>query len=197
MSRNLGRVDCARCGGTVRLVEPPRPITEQDAGAYFTEHRGRWVAHAECHTCAAKYLAWLTGQVLERADARLHYDLSYRSTFDDEPGPDDLPPWTPTEPHPFEEVAAEVERRARALNRLRRLPLEGIVVHVLDEAVWQAVGGCYLAADREAAEAIASRLRDAVVPAAVAALATERTRLEAEVRGDPLPPVPPCRPAAP
>ena len=77
MSRNLLRTTCARCDGKVRIVGHIR--VEQ----YRTE--GYYVADAECEDCCAQYAAWLgePGQAF--------HDLSYRSTFNDEPGPTDLP----------------------------------------------------------------------------------------------------------
>lgn len=101
MSRNLCIEHCHQClGDDVVHEEPPRPLTREDAGVYFDEpHRvGMLVANAVCQDCGAKYLAWVAVPAWNR-DAREdswykhgHFDLSYRSTFNDEPGPDDLPP---------------------------------------------------------------------------------------------------------
>lgn len=99
MSRNLSETGCYFCGGEVRLVEAPRPITREDCGGYFPEYEGMTVAHAECPDCLAKYTAWVD----ERARVKRHAwyrapsadqpftDLSFRSSFDDEPGKEDLP----------------------------------------------------------------------------------------------------------
>ena len=99
MSRNLCMTHCNDCPAPrVFLVEPPRLATEDDCGRYYKNHVGLLVANAECALCGAKYLAWVddrecdNGRYGSRFDAeREYYDLSYRSTFNDEPGPDDLP----------------------------------------------------------------------------------------------------------
>lgn len=96
MSRNLCRTGCPCCDGQPVLTETPRPIREDEAGAYYHEYQGMMVAEAECPDCHAKYLAWVTGHVhcdrMRWAAQGLPYvDLSYRSTFNDEPGPEDLP----------------------------------------------------------------------------------------------------------
>lgn len=101
MSRNLLRDDCVHCGDMPRLLEPPRSITEADAGDYFEEYEGMQVAHAACPSCCALYLAWVDNRTRKRrmrwfdarwtAEGQTHFDLSYRSTFDNEPGPTDLP----------------------------------------------------------------------------------------------------------
>jgi len=97
MSRNIGQRDCYFCPSKVVLVEAPRPVSEVDTGAYHTEYEGMQVANAECPACLAKYLAWVTGptgsnwNVLPKEEGQTHVDLSFRSTFNDEPGEDDLP----------------------------------------------------------------------------------------------------------
>jgi hypothetical protein len=100
VSRNLGHAGCWYCGGHVRCVEPPRPITRADAGVHFAEYDGMIVAHAECVDCEGKYLAWLSGEHARHGypKPRLHEDgtlaigdMSFRSTFNDEDGPADLP----------------------------------------------------------------------------------------------------------
>lgn len=95
MSRNLGQTNCYYCPGEIKLVESPRTITKEEMGGYsqFTE---MIVANAECATCAAKYLAWIeipgdTYLTRRPNDTREFSDLSFRSTFNDEPGEDDLP----------------------------------------------------------------------------------------------------------
>lgn len=95
MSRNLGRTNCRQCDGPVGVTgvqyryETPGPA------------QGMWVADADCQACGARYTAWIgptpdgpygsrqTDQFLLAAHG--FYDLSYRSTFNDEPGPDDVP----------------------------------------------------------------------------------------------------------
>jgi len=79
------------------LKEEPRPVAKKDTGAYYTEYDGMMVADAECPACLAKYLAWVTGPAgsnwnsLPKEEGQTHVDLSFRSTFNDEPGEDDLP----------------------------------------------------------------------------------------------------------
>lgn len=103
MSRNLGRSDCYYCAST-RIVyeEAPRPITRADAGVYIDEYEGCIVAAAHCYECEARYLAWFDksahGRRFDYGHGRTfslteHCDLSFRSSFDDEPGVDDVPRW--------------------------------------------------------------------------------------------------------
>lgn len=101
MSRNICRTDCARCCGDVVLDEAPRLLTREEAGAHFDNYRTKSFANAHCPTCGARYLAWI-----QDLYTGLHHDLSWRSTFNDEPGDDDLPPWNP--PAPSVEEAREV-----------------------------------------------------------------------------------------
>ena len=94
MSRNLARTDCRECGGDVIHEEEARPIAFNEAGAYFDEYEGMLVARARCVRCEAQYLAWCGGRHQWRHScAQGHFDLSYRSTFNDEPDPEDLPIW--------------------------------------------------------------------------------------------------------
>lgn len=93
MARNLARTDCAQCGfSRVKLEQSPRPITHHEVGTYFEEYEGMLVANAHCPVCGTKYLAWV--EILRRGlqpNPELGYaDLSYRSTFNDEPGDKDL-----------------------------------------------------------------------------------------------------------
>jgi hypothetical protein len=109
MSRNLGRTDCYFCHGEVVLVEPERLITRDDCGGYYDDRGGGYayagaiVASAECKTCLAKYLAWInmtackgygSHPYFERSKDAPFFDLSFRSTFNDEPGEEDLPEHT-------------------------------------------------------------------------------------------------------
>lgn len=87
MSRNLCTNRCAYCDVDVRLEESPRLIRKDEAGCYYNEYRQMLVANAVCDACGAKYLAWYWRQ----AAGGEHDDLSFRSTFNDEPGPSDLP----------------------------------------------------------------------------------------------------------
>lgn len=119
MSRNIGSTECQFCQGEVRMVEPPRPITREEAGPYFDvnpcpcpsrpylpqaySYEGMIVANAECVDCCAKYLAWIDqracvgyGELTEHdrrvsAESGTFFDMSFRSSFDDEPGKADMP----------------------------------------------------------------------------------------------------------
>src|SRR5262249_49975882 len=100
VSRNLGRTDCYFCHGRVELDEAPRPITQKECRIYFDEYEGMLVANAHCFDCDARYLAWVdegpriwyppSAGERRGAEPGSFVDLSFRSTFDDEPGPDDL-----------------------------------------------------------------------------------------------------------
>lgn len=90
MSRNLATTCCHRCRApSVCLDEEPRLITEAEAGCHFYEYLGMKVAHATCPRCQARYLAWVQPSCWV-CDAG-YFALSYRSTFNNEPGLDDLP----------------------------------------------------------------------------------------------------------
>lgn len=118
MSRNLGCTDCHVCHGEVALEEVARPITREEAGRYFDEfttgvNAGLKVAKASCSACGSKYLAWVeqrrykqdTGSYFSgdtQYYAGTHFDLSYRSSFNDEPGEGDVT-----------EKGKELERRQR------------------------------------------------------------------------------------
>lgn len=102
MSRNLNRTTCHFCDGKVILDEAPRALLRSDAGEYFAEYSGMTVADAVCVECEAKYLAWVSekGRPMhpfprepypESVGGRPFVDLSFRSTFNDEPGQADLP----------------------------------------------------------------------------------------------------------
>lgn len=103
MSRNLCSTTCYFCGSTPALDEAPRPITRDDCGRYFDGrfgHRGMIVANATC-VCGAEYLAyvddravpWLSGfhRQASGEPPDTHFDLSFRSAFNDEPGESDYP----------------------------------------------------------------------------------------------------------
>ena len=100
MSRNICDGDnCYYCYASVRADEKPRLATKDDVGRYTETYEGRlWVAHATCPRCEAKYLAWYSRVPFPRGSPSLlcedHIvDLSFRSTFNDEPGPADKPRW--------------------------------------------------------------------------------------------------------
>lgn len=89
---------CVFCEHAVQTLEPPRLATAADVFCYAHEYRNLWCAKAECPACGARYLAWLNnpwerprgGPSLPNGEV---HDLSHLSTFDDEPGDDDLPRW--------------------------------------------------------------------------------------------------------
>lgn len=106
MSRNLGSTSCVQCpyDGPVELTESPLPVTcrtklnpggDIPNGIYKDYYEGMMVANAQCPKCEAQYLAWITypGGYRFRieTDKSLPYlDLSFRSTFNDEPGEEDM-----------------------------------------------------------------------------------------------------------
>ena len=96
MSRNIGDTSCYYCHQEIKLDEEPRPTTKEETGAYYDEYATMPVANATCTLCEAKYLACI--QYTDWAPAAPSgdvpfVDLSFRSTFNDEPGPDDTPRW--------------------------------------------------------------------------------------------------------
>jgi len=104
VSRNLGQTCCDFCGGPVQLEEPAHAITPDEAGVYFKEIRGLLVANAACTQCGTRYLAWVDDSATKYAkwytpnkptEKAPFFDLSYRSTFNDEPADQDfvLSPW--------------------------------------------------------------------------------------------------------
>lgn len=143
MSRNLCRTDCYFCNGVVALVELPRPINEADAGRHFDLCKDLTVAHAECVDCQAQYLAWVKGTHFQaRFDDEGNpapADLSFRSTFNDEPGDDDLPKWkigrvrtgpwseraaaAPASPQPPEDARDTLERALEEILALAHEPI--------------------------------------------------------------------------
>ena len=90
MSRNLGRTDCQQCGGPIEFEESPRLITEANCGDYFREYQGMYVANAHCVYCQTKYLAWYKIYNLINPWMYDFSDLSYRESFDNEPGDGDV-----------------------------------------------------------------------------------------------------------
>jgi hypothetical protein len=100
VSRNLCQTEC--CGEEATLEEAPHPATVQELGAYWNEFKYLPFAKAHCAVCGAKYLAWFA-RWSGRWYATDHMtDLSYRSSFNDEPGDEDLPEY---------EVRTVTERR--------------------------------------------------------------------------------------
>ena len=99
MSRNLGTTSCPRCHAPeVTLEEPPRPIFKKEAGRYWEEYKGMLVAKATCPDCEARFLAWCSVPAIWHRHGYQggppplpYHDMSYRSTFNDEPAPEDIP----------------------------------------------------------------------------------------------------------
>ena len=103
MSRTIGRTSCKHCGHPkVKLDEQPREITEAEYSVY-DQYAGLIVARAHCPICQTKYLAWVDesetqyfGYPVGGSDVHPskpqdeYFDLSYQSTFDDEPDEGDI-----------------------------------------------------------------------------------------------------------
>lgn len=96
MSRNLCRINCRTCNGKVVLSGIPYQLAPKH-GPYC---HGLWVADATCKECGTKYTAWIGPSTdsygwraidLQSVAHFGFYDLSYRGTFNDEPGEDDVP----------------------------------------------------------------------------------------------------------
>lgn len=95
MSRNLCRTDCVHCKNSDFELGKSYPVADD-----HPYNSGMVVSNATCKTCGTKYIAWIGptsdgygARDCDRYLIREHgfYDLSYRSTFDDEPGDDDIP----------------------------------------------------------------------------------------------------------
>jgi len=97
MSRNLCSQTCVYCGDEPKLVESPHELTKQEAHVYFEEFEGMIVAKSICPSCEAEYLAWLDESKRKKYRCKKYYslieDLSFYSSFNDEPGNNDLPKW--------------------------------------------------------------------------------------------------------
>lgn len=92
MSRNLLTTVCYYCEHPVVMTGEPRPFDS----VCYEEYRGMIARDAECPVCLAQYLAWVTpptshGRQTQPSACPTHYDLSFRSSFNDEPGDRDLP----------------------------------------------------------------------------------------------------------
>lgn len=86
MSSNLGRTDCPYCNSDVIVTGVPKI-----RGYYHVV-----AADAECSVCKAQYAAWVGDRNGTRPEKELTFhDLSFRSTFNDEPGEADKPPVMP------------------------------------------------------------------------------------------------------
>lgn len=96
MSRNLNSVSCMRCRTEVRAAGQSYRLPDD-----HWSMPGLLLVDAECPVCQARYSAWVVDNDCRGTMRRRHinqedkdrgfYDLSYRSTFNDEPGPGDLP----------------------------------------------------------------------------------------------------------
>jgi hypothetical protein len=115
VAANIGDTCCKVCRGEVELEEAQRPVSRSDMGpSDFAEYnrKGLWVARARCSRCGTLYLAWIDvsayrGCHLSNADrSRKLVDLSFRSSFRDEPTSRDLP-----SVEVLREVADEQRRR--------------------------------------------------------------------------------------
>jgi hypothetical protein len=101
MSRNLLRTDCYFCNAVPELTSEPVYISPDQAGSYYSEYEGMIVADAICPACGALYLAWVDETTKKRKhpgdrapdEYSKFVDLSFLSTFNDEPDPYDLPVW--------------------------------------------------------------------------------------------------------
>lgn len=99
-STKIDRTDCLFCEGEVARTEKGRPVTLEECGSaqLFDKIRALIVADAMCLACRAKYLAWIDVRAVVDGNAVPYprtgdtiMALSFRSTFSDEPGPDDMP----------------------------------------------------------------------------------------------------------
>lgn len=146
MSRNLARVDCAQCPAEAEdiiLDESPRPLTKEDTVGYYREYAGMLVAHAHCKWCGALYLAWIDERTRSkyfqyaRFDEGRPVDLSYRSSFNDEPWILDLPVFHVAR---FEDAVAspDVELVAAARPVLQRV---GVIEYSDDDVYFRARPG--------------------------------------------------------
>lgn len=108
MSRNIGKTYCPQCYGEPMLIGAAHLIHEHEANGYYAEYKNLLVANAECDFCGARFLAWLKLNGVRYVIT----DLSYRSTFNDEPGWDDCPNKMTT----YSTRAFESERCHKALD---------------------------------------------------------------------------------
>ena len=91
VSANLLRTSCYYCPSDVVLVEAPWVMTPEK-NSRGPQYLGMRFANAECPACLAQYLAWCDPhEGHPRIDGVDFYDLSFRSSFNDEPDDRDLP----------------------------------------------------------------------------------------------------------
>ena len=133
MSRNLCQKYCDFCNSEpVILLENKRPISKKEAGVYYKNYKGLLVANAECDTCGAKYLAWIdertiVGEHLKEMNVSIfpprfakdkdYFDLSFRSTFNDEAGTEDLP----NKVFNLKEAHKEIEKLKKSVKRWKKI----------------------------------------------------------------------------
>lgn len=116
MSRNLSRTDCQHCGQDAVVINGPvsnyEDMYPEDQSELSKHLKGMQVACAVCEYCECLYMAWVwpsPNMVWERPNfkpdwtldtepSKRFYDLSYRSTFNDEPGRYDIPAERPPSP---------------------------------------------------------------------------------------------------
>lgn len=113
MSRNLARTDCYFCHSTdFRIESPTMSWKDYAKGKYFekpygSDYGSMTVAIVTCSLCEAKYVGWCNDLRIDNwrrtpgggatlidttpSSAEDFNDLSFRSTFNDEPGDLDLP----------------------------------------------------------------------------------------------------------
>jgi len=96
MPKNLNATECVHCGNEVIIEEMPRRLTIREGRHFFNDCEDVLFSDAYCPICLAKYLAWMNGRTKSGYDLIPEVygkpaDLSYRSTFNDEPGIEDLP----------------------------------------------------------------------------------------------------------
>lgn len=133
MSRNLSQKHCNFCHAEpIILLEDSRPISKKEAGNYYKNYKGLLVANAECDVCGAKYLAWIDERTIigdhlkslkkysispRFSTNKDYFDLSFRSTFNDEPGNEDLP----TKIYNLKEANKEIEKLKKSVKRWKKI----------------------------------------------------------------------------
>lgn len=97
MSRNCGTAGCYACDGRLRVDGAAQSFTALfPASSMRGEYGGHDFVPLVCEDCEAKFLGWVTRNTGagEAEDGGITwYDVSWRSSFNDEPGPDDIPKW--------------------------------------------------------------------------------------------------------
>ena len=145
MSRNLCKTECDFCFGVVKLDEQSREIRKEEAGIYYEAHggygyAGMLCANATCSDCRAKYLAWISmekcpgyGSWRDREiPERGFSDLSFRASFNDEPGEEDLPDFRIVEEQATHEECVLLQAHSATVRRRKlwpRCPDTGRKIH--------------------------------------------------------------------